>query len=262
MARRGPPETAWLITTGPNRPALVGTTSVAKSRIAAVPFFAEQGIPHNLLNGPKAGENVEREAEIIARRVRPAGPVTNRHQHGLDAATDIISVATANYTGPLKLREVLLPRLVRPGGGPHVPPFTAAGGCPAVASGRQPLRPGRMPPARPAPIGALLPAPLHLDATQNNPWWSWQGNWSGPGGDRASRALELGRPQIAQAAEKAPPKPTNAQIPEPAPAESRRSAGRIRWRGPEEEERVRQAGGLHVIGTERQMNRERVDKPS
>ena len=49
------------------RPVLVGTTSVEKSELLSS-LLAEQEIPHNLLNAKP--ENVERESEIVAKRVR------------------------------------------------------------------------------------------------------------------------------------------------------------------------------------------------
>ena len=92
-----------------SRPVLVGTTSVEKSELLSA-LLAEQDIPHNLLNAKP--ENVEREAEIIAQGGR-AGAVTiatNMAGRG----TDIILGGNADYMARLKLREVLLPKLVRP----------------------------------------------------------------------------------------------------------------------------------------------------
>jgi len=91
------------------RPVLVGTTSVEKSELLSA-LLAEQQIPHNLLNAKP--ENVEREAEIVAQAGR-AGAVTiatNMAGRG----TDIILGGNSDYMARLKLREVLLPRLVRP----------------------------------------------------------------------------------------------------------------------------------------------------
>ena len=106
------------------RPVLVGTTSVEK-RIAQFPL-AEQNIPHNLLNAKP--ENVERESEIVAQAGR-AGAVTiatNMAGRG----TDIILGGNSDYMSRLKLREVLLPRLVKPEEGqkPPVPLQRSAAG--------------------------------------------------------------------------------------------------------------------------------------
>ncbi|MFM9110470.1 MAG: preprotein translocase subunit SecA, partial [Prochlorococcaceae cyanobacterium] len=98
------------------RPVLVGTTSVEKSELLSA-LLAEQRIPHNLLNAKP--ENVEREAEIVAQAGR-AGAVTiatNMAGRG----TDIILGGNSDYMARLKLRDVLLPRLVRPEEG-HRPP--------------------------------------------------------------------------------------------------------------------------------------------
>ena len=73
-------------------------------------LLAEQEIPHNLLNAKP--ENVEREAEIVAQAGRAgAGTIaTNMAGRG----TDIILGGNSDYMSRLKLREVLLPRLVKP----------------------------------------------------------------------------------------------------------------------------------------------------
>ncbi len=107
------------------RPVLVGTTSVEKSELLAT-LLAEQEVPHNLLNAKP--ENVEREAEIVAQAGR-AGAVTiatNMAGRG----TDIILGGNSDYMARLKLREVLLPRLVRPEDGhrPPVPPQRSSAG--------------------------------------------------------------------------------------------------------------------------------------
>ncbi|NQV09589.1 MAG: preprotein translocase subunit SecA, partial [Cyanobacteria bacterium] len=228
-----------------DRPVLVGTTSVEKSELLSA-LLAEQGVPHNLLNAKP--ENVEREAEIIAQAGR-AGAVTiatNMAGRG----TDIILGGNSDYMARLKLREVLLPRLVRPEEDhlPTVPlPREAGGG----GFGGSPSGPVHAPSEARA-IGALYPCAL-TDATEQSlvelarelvkAW-----------GDRALSVLEL-EDRIAQAAEKAPT--DDAQI-----QSLRQLITRVRaeYDGvvQEEEERVRQAGGLHVIGTERHESR-RVD---
>ena len=228
-----------------DRPALVGTTSVEKSELLSA-LLAEQGIPHNLLNAKP--ENVEREAEIIAQAGR-AGAVTiatNMAGRG----TDIILGGNSDYMARLKLREVLLPRLVRPEEG-HLPPvplqreaassgFGASGSVPANASSE----------AR--AIGALYPRELTAATEQSLVELARElvKAW----GDRALTVLEL-EDRIAQAAEKAP-------TDDPQIQNLRRLIARVRGEYDdvvkEEEERVRQAGGLHVIGTERHESR-RVD---
>ncbi|MCT0199214.1 preprotein translocase subunit SecA [Synechococcus sp. CS-1325] len=228
------------------RPVLVGTTSVEKSELLS-DLLAEQGVPHNLLNAKP--ENVEREAEIVAQAGR-AGAVTiatNMAGRG----TDIILGGNSDYMARLKLREVLLPRLVRPEEG-HRPPVplpreASSGGGFGNTAEALPHAPSE---AR--AIGALYPCSL-TDATEQSlvelarelvKTW----------GDRALSVLEL-EDRIAQAAEKAPTDDVQIQ-------NLRQMISRVRGEYDavvkEEEERVRQAGGLHVVGTERHESR-RVD---
>jgi len=99
------------------RPVLVGTTSVEKSELLSS-LLAEEKIPHNLLNAKP--ENVEREAEIVAQAGR-AGAVTiatNMAGRG----TDIILGGNSDYMARLKLKEILIPLLVKPDN-EHKPPI-------------------------------------------------------------------------------------------------------------------------------------------
>jgi len=99
------------------RPVLVGTTSVEKSELLSS-LLSEEEIPHNLLNAKP--ENVEREAEIIAQAGR-AGAVTiatNMAGRG----TDIILGGNSDYMARLKLKEILIPLLVKPDN-EHKPPI-------------------------------------------------------------------------------------------------------------------------------------------
>ena len=228
------------------RPVLVGTTSVEKSELLSA-LLAEEQVPHNLLNAKP--ENVEREAEIIAQAGR-AGAVTiatNMAGRG----TDIILGGNSDYMARLKLREVLLPRLVRPEEG-HRPPVplqrSAEGGGGFAADG--PSR-GRAPSEARA-IGTLYPCALTEGTEQalvqlcRDLVAAW--------GDRALTVLEL-EDRIAQAAEKAPTDDAAIQA-------LRTMISRVRAEYDvvvrQEEEQVRSAGGLHVIGTERHESR-RID---
>ena len=99
------------------RPVLVGTTSVEKSELLSSLLYEEK-IPHNLLNAKP--ENVEREAEIVAQAGR-AGAVTiatNMAGRG----TDIILGGNSDYMARLKLKEILIPLLVKPDN-EHKPPI-------------------------------------------------------------------------------------------------------------------------------------------
>mgnify|MGYP003335063179 CR=1 FL=1 len=238
-------ETAQIHQSG--RPVLVGTTSVEKSELLSA-LLAEQKVPHNLLNAKP--ENVEREAEIVAQAGR-AGAVTiatNMAGRG----TDIILGGNSDYMARLKLREVLLPRLVKPEDGHPLPPVpqraSSGGGGFAASEGSNPY----LAPSEAKAIGTLYPCAL-LPATETelvelgrrlvSAW-----------GDRSLTVLEL-EDRIAQAAEKAP-------TTDPHIEEMRKVIAKVKSEFDvvvkDEEDQVRSAGGLHVIGTERHESR-RVD---
>ncbi len=228
------------------RPVLVGTTSVEKSELLAT-LLAEQEVPHNLLNAKP--ENVEREAEIVAQAGR-AGAVTiatNMAGRG----TDIILGGNSDYMARLKLREVLLPRLVRPEDGhrPPVPPQRSSAGSGGFgtrsASGVKALNVA-------GAMGSLYPCALTADTEESLVELSRQlvAAW----GDRALSVLEL-EDRIAQAAEKAPTDDLQIQRLRELIIRVRDEFGQVVH---QEESQVRSAGGLHVIGTERHESR-RVD---
>jgi preprotein translocase subunit SecA len=210
------------------RPVLVGTTSVEKSELLSA-LLAEQDIPHNLLNAKP--ENVEREAEIVAQAGR-AGAVTiatNMAGRG----TDIILGGNSDYMARLKLREVLLPKLVRPEN-EHRP-------IPSAKAARE---------AR--SLGSLYPCSLTEACEQElaslakdlvNAW-----------GDRQLTLLEL-EDRIAQAAEKAPSEDPQIQALRDCIAQVKAEYDAM---VKQDDQQVREAGGLHVIGTERHESR-RVD---
>ncbi|MCP9904729.1 preprotein translocase subunit SecA, partial [Cyanobium sp. BA5m-10] len=210
------------------RPVLVGTTSVEKSELLSA-LLAEQDIPHNLLNAKP--ENVEREAEIVAQAGR-AGAVTiatNMAGRG----TDIILGGNSDYMARLKLREVLLPKLVRPEN-EHRP-------IPSAKAARE---------AR--SLGSLYPCSLSKTTDQDlaslakdlvNAW-----------GDRQLTLLEL-EDRIAQAAEKAPSDDPQIQALRDCIAQVKAEYDAM---VKQDDQQVREAGGLHVIGTERHESR-RVD---
>jgi len=91
------------------RPVLVGTTSVEKSEVLSN-LLRQKEVPHNLLNAKP--ENVERESEIIAQAGRKGAVTIATNMAG--RGTDIILGGNADYMARLKLREYLLPRIVRP----------------------------------------------------------------------------------------------------------------------------------------------------
>jgi preprotein translocase subunit SecA len=228
------------------RPVLVGTTSVEKSELLST-LLQEQQVPHNLLNAKP--ENVEREAEIVAQAGR-AGAVTiatNMAGRG----TDIILGGNSDYMARLKLREVLLPRLVRPEEG-HRPPVPLQRATDAPSGFGGPLAPSSRPPSEARAIGNLYPCDLSADTEKALASFSRElvTAW----GDRTLSVLEL-EDRIAQAAEKAP-------TDDPQIQRLRELIARVRAEYDvvvkQEEAQVRAAGGLHVIGTERHESR-RVD---
>ena len=222
------------------RPVLVGTTSVEKSELLSS-LLAEQDVPHNLLNAKP--ENVERESEIVAQAGR-AGAVTiatNMAGRG----TDIILGGNSDYMARLKLREVLLTRLVKPEESPQAPVLPARDAADGFSD-----QPVKAPTLR--RLDSLYPCQLSDPTDQLLAQLArdlvkvW--------GDRALTVIEL-EERIATAAEKAPTDDPQIQALRDAIAAVR---GEYEAVVKEEEGRVREAGGLHVIGTERHESR-RVD---
>ncbi|XP_057461341.1 protein translocase subunit SecA, chloroplastic isoform X2 [Actinidia eriantha] len=97
------------------RPVLVGTTSVEQSD-ALSEMLHEAGIPHEVLNAKP--ENVEREAEIVAQSGRLGSVTIATNMAG--RGTDIILGGNAEFIARLKLREMLMPRVVKPAEGVFV----------------------------------------------------------------------------------------------------------------------------------------------
>ncbi|KAK9983461.1 hypothetical protein SO802_032986 [Lithocarpus litseifolius] len=91
------------------RPVLVGTTSVEQSDSLSEQL-REAGIPHEVLNAKP--ENVEREAEIVAQSGRLGAVTIATNMAG--RGTDIILGGNAEFMARLKLREMLMPRVVKP----------------------------------------------------------------------------------------------------------------------------------------------------
>ncbi|PKI68656.1 hypothetical protein CRG98_010936 [Punica granatum] len=97
------------------RPVLVGTTSVEQSDSLSQQL-REVGILHEVLNAKP--ENVEREAEIVAQSGRLGAVTIATNMAG--RGTDIILGGNAEFMARLKLREILMPRVVKPGDGVFV----------------------------------------------------------------------------------------------------------------------------------------------
>ncbi|KAI4331003.1 hypothetical protein MLD38_029235 [Melastoma candidum] len=90
------------------RPVLVGTTSVEQSDSLSEQL-REVDIPHEVLNAKP--ENVEREAEIVAQSGRLGAVTIATNMAG--RGTDIILGGNAEFMARLKLRELLMPRVVK-----------------------------------------------------------------------------------------------------------------------------------------------------
>ena len=235
-------ETAEVHRTG--RPVLVGTTSVEKSEVLSA-LLQEEGIPHNLLNAKP--ENVEREAEIVAQAGRTGAVTIATNMAG--RGTDIILGGNTDYMARLKVREALLPRLVRPEEG-HRPPVPlqreASSGFAAATSA--PAKP----PSEARALGRLYPCELSpdTDADLADVARELVKLW----GDRTLTVLEL-EDRISSAAEKAPSEDAGIMQLRQVLAQIRADYDAVIST---EQASVRETGGLHVIGTERHESR-RVD---
>ncbi len=227
------------------RPVLVGTTSVEKSELLSKLLF-EQQIPHNLLNAKP--ENVEREAEIVAQAGRSGAVTIATNMAG--RGTDIILGGNSDYMARLKLKETLMPLLVKPEN-EHKPPIPqqrnlkAGGGFSTKVDSisNKNTKSG---------VDNLFPCQLGEDITRKLSLLSNElvKNW----GDRSLSILELDD-KIATAAEKAPTEDKLIQSLRESLSEVKNEYEKVLIH---EEENVRNAGGLHVIGTERHESR-RVD---
>merc|ERR1711991_1142957 len=236
-------ETAHIHRSG--RPVLVGTTSVEKSELLST-LLTEENIPHNLLNAKP--ENVEREAEIIAQAGR-AGAVTiatNMAGRG----TDIILGGNSDYMARLKLKEILIPLLVKPDN-EHKPPIPkqrnskSKGGfsTKSVSNLKKNISKSST---------SLFPCKLDEAIEKKLSLLSDElvKNW----GDRQLSVLELDD-RIATAAEKAPTDDILIRLLRESLSDVKKEYEKVLIH---EEQKVREAGGLHVIGTERHESR-RVD---
>ncbi|MEM9266522.1 MAG: preprotein translocase subunit SecA [Cyanobacteria bacterium P01_F01_bin.13] len=116
------------------RPVLVGTTSVEKSELLSG-LLQQLDVEHNLLNAKP--ENVERESEIVAQAGRSGAVTIATNMAG--RGTDIILGGNADYMARLKIREYLMPKIVRPDDeqGFGVARVAAAGGNRTSAKGFQ-----------------------------------------------------------------------------------------------------------------------------
>ncbi len=227
------------------RPVLVGTTSVEKSELLSS-LLSEENIPHNLLNAKP--ENVEREAEIVAQagRARAVTIATNMAGRG----TDIILGGNSDYMSRLKLKEILVPLLVKPDN-EHKPPIPkqrrskAKGGFSSKVDSNLTNNIQNS-------SSSLFPCKLDEEIEKKLSHLSHK--LVEKLGDRQLSVLELDD-MIATAAEKAPTEDNLIQLLRDSLSDVKKEYEKVLIH---EEQKVREAGGLHVIGTERHESR-RVD---
>ncbi|KAM5558499.1 protein translocase subunit SecA, chloroplastic [Rosa sericea] len=211
------------------RPVLVGTTSVEQSDSLSEQL-QEVGIPHEVLNAKP--ENVEREAEIVAQSGRLGAVTIATNMAG--RGTDIILGGNAEFMARLKLREMLMPRVVK----------LTEGGYVSVK---------KLPPKKSWKVNdKLFPCKLSNEKTKlaeeavNLAVETW--------GQRSLTELEA-EERLSYSCEKGPAL-------DEVIAKLRSAFLEImkEYKGYTEEERkkVVSAGGLHVVGTERHESR-RVD---
>ncbi|MBD2232695.1 preprotein translocase subunit SecA [Phormidium tenue] len=226
------------------RPVLVGTTSVEKSEVLSA-LLNERGVPHNLLNAKP--ENVERESEIVAQAGRSGAVTIATNMAG--RGTDIILGGNADYMARLKVREYLMPRIVKPEDEDEFS-VTAVPGTKgrAPAQGFAPGKKVKTWKASPDifPIELSTATIDELKATVDFAVTTY--------GDRSLTELQA-EDKLAVAAEKAP-------TDDPVIQKLRDVYNRIRHEyetlTSAEHDLVIQRGGLHVIGTERHESR-RID---
>ncbi|BFG23762.1 hypothetical protein CerSpe_100360 [Prunus speciosa] len=211
------------------RPVLVGTTSVEQSDSLSEQL-QEVGIPHEVLNAKP--ENVEREAEIVAQSGRLGAVTIATNMAG--RGTDIILGGNAEFMARLKLREMLMPRVVK----------LTEGGYVSVK---------KLPPKKTWKVNEnLFPCKLSNEKTKlaEEAVKLAVDTW----GQRSLTELEA-EERLSYSCEKAP-----AQDPVIAKLRSAflEIVREYKVYTEEERKKVVSAGGLHVVGTERHESR-RVD---
>ena len=226
------------------RPVLVGTTSVEKSELISS-LLEEEQIPHNLLNAKP--ENVEREAEIVAQAGRPGAVTIATNMAG--RGTDIILGGNSDYMARLKIKELLSSRLIKPEEG-HKPPIPLQRSNKSegfkLSEINQKINTNKNSLNQLFPVNLSDETDKELGKIIANLVKAW--------GDRTLTTIQL-EDRIATAAEKSPLEDENI-------SSLRKAINLIKAEYQEvikhEEQNVRDAGGLHVIGTERHESR-RVD---
>ena len=227
------------------RPALVGTTSVEKSEHLSK-LLHELKVPHNLLNAKP--ENVEREAEIVAQAGRKGAVTIATNMAG--RGTDIILGGNAEYMARLKLREYLLPRIVRADDDDQLTVRV-----PGAGRGRKAPQ-GFGDADKKVKTWKVSPDifPTELSASTQGFLRETVDYAVQIYGDRKLSELEA-EDKVAVAAEKAP---TQDPVIQRLREAYHRILGEYEALTHEEHDEVVQLGGLHVVGTERHESR-RID---
>jgi preprotein translocase subunit SecA len=226
------------------RPVLVGTTSVEKSEVLSA-LLNERGVPHNLLNAKP--ENVERESEIVAQAGRSGAVTIATNMAG--RGTDIILGGNAEYMARLKVREYLMPRLVKPEDEDQFSVTTVPG-----TKGRAPAQ--GFAPGKKVKTWKASPDifPIDLSPTAIDELKTTVDFAVATYGERSLSELQA-EDKLAVAAEKAP-------TDDPVIQKLRDVYNHIRHEyevfTSAEHDAVVKRGGLHVIGTERHESR-RID---
>ena len=229
------------------RPVLVGTTSVEKSELLST-LLSEQEINHNLLNAKP--ENVERESEIVAQAGRSGAVTIATNMAG--RGTDIILGGNSDFMARLKIKEILFSRLVKPEEG-HKPPIPLQRNSQSVGFSEQDSQNSqKKKKVQSTALQNIFPVQLTEETDQK--LVSLASKLVKAWGDRTLSSIELDD-FIATAAEKTPTEDQNIKDLRNAIQLIRAEYEVVLSR---EESNVREAGGLHVIGTERHESR-RVD---
>ena len=226
------------------RPVLVGTTSVDKSEVLSK-LLSQLEIPHQLLNAKP--ENVERESEIVAQAGRKGSVTIATNMAG--RGTDIILGGNAEYMSRLKVREYLMPKIVKPEDDDELSVAKVPGRTKrSEAKGFEPGKKVKTWKVSPQIFPTTLSASTEqLIKTAVNVAVSTYG-------ERSLSELDA-EDKVAIAAEKAPTE-------DPVIQKLREAYNTIRKEYEEftnaEHDEVINLGGLHVIGTERHESR-RID---
>ena len=224
------------------RPVLVGTTSVEISELLSK-VLNRGGIKHNVLNAKMH----QKEADIVSYAGKESSVTIATNMAG--RGTDIILGGNSDYMAKLKIKELLSSRLIKPEEG-HKPPIPLQRTNESV--GFQTTDKKQKQNFTQNSLNKLFPVTLSDDTDKQlaNVISDLVKSW----GDRTLTSIELDD-RIATAAEKSPTKDENI-------ISLRKAINLIKEEYQDvikdEEENVRNFGGLHVIGTERHESR-RVD---